>query len=231
MPGKTSGCWIFLFVVGGSPLGGLGWAFSCGHCNSKACEKCVHPWLSDKKGAFQSKSLSFPPTPPMGFVLIPPHGVLLSHLLGILYIMYCVCVWESVWVCMCMCVSTGPQGCTMAPPLKLFLCSKFAPALRRYSQWKFLPRSLVNVCSTGLITTQQGRALLPARSAISRLRGTIPFFKTRGFLFFFSFFRKHERRSLLRIRRLQRVFFFFFSGLEKFEMNDAWFGMLGVIQE
>lgn len=121
---------------------------------------------------------------------------------------------------MCMCVSTGPQGCTMVPPLKLFLCSKFAPALRRYSQWKFLPRSLVNVCSTGLITAQQGRALLPARSAISRLRGTIPFFKTRGFLFFFFFFfRKHERRSLLRIRRLQRGFFFF-CGLR--EVRDEW---------
>lgn len=122
-------------------------------CTSRKVPMTVK-WEAD----FHPKSLSFPPTPPLGFVLIPSPALLLNHLLSILK-----CMCQLV----CVCRTTGMHNA----PLSL-LCSKFTPSCP-YSQCQFLPCSFVNVCSAGLIKPQQGLALLPAHSAIWSLKGIL----------------------------------------------------------
>ncbi len=121
---------------------------------------CARPnvHMTGRWGAdFHPKSLSSPPTSPMGFVLIPLPVTLLSHLLSPVHTVLYVCA--------------GPRGCMRSAPLSL-LCSKFTPSCP-YSHFQFLPCSFVNVCSTGLITAEQGLALFPAHSAIRSLRGIL----------------------------------------------------------
>lgn len=99
-------------------------------CTSRKVPMTVK-WEAD----FHPKSLSFSPTPPLGFVLIPSPALLLSHLLSILK-----CMCQLV----CVCRAKGMHSA----PLSL-LHSKFTPSCP-YSQCQFLPCSFVDVCSAGL---------------------------------------------------------------------------------
>lgn len=69
------------------------------------------------------------------------------------------------------CVCAGPQGWMHSVPLSL-LCSKFTLCCP-YSHCQFLPCLYVNVCSSGLITAEQGLALSPVHFAIRTLRGIL----------------------------------------------------------
>lgn len=114
-----------------------------------------------------------------------------------------------------------------------FVCSKFSPAFS-----VVIPNENFSSCQCMQHgahhgTTRTGSSPctlrhLPSLRYVPFLQGSRASFLS----FFSSFFsRKHESSVTLANLPL-RVFFFFFCGfLEKFEMNDAWFAMLEVIQE
>lgn len=144
----------------------------------------------------------------MGFVLIPPRGVLLSHLLGILYIMCCVCVRKCVGVYVHVCVHRTTGMHHGAPPLSFFC----APNLLRLSV--VIPNENFSPVLSSMYAARGSSrhnkdglfSLHAPPSPVSEVRSLSS--RLEGFFFFLLFFfRKHERRSLLRIRRLQLGFF------------------------
>lgn len=136
--------------------------------------------------------------------------------------------------------TTGDAQC----PLKLFFffCSKFALASAFIPAENFSPAHspMYAVRGSSRRTTRLGSPPCTLCHLKSQ-RYILLFSKAQGFfflpifIFFFHFSSKAPETvalaALLWIRRWESSAGFSSRGLEKFEMNDAWFGMLEVIQE
>lgn len=129
--------------------------------------------------------------------------------------------------CCTVCVHAGPQGCMHSAPLSL-LCSKFTPSCP-YSHCQFLPCSFVYICSAGLITAEQGLALFPTHSAIRSLRGILLLLLLHSPRLFFKAW-ETVALALVPVNPRWESSAGFFSVSEKFELNDACFSALEIIQ-
>lgn len=126
------------------------------------------------------------------------------------------------------CVCAGPQGWMHSVPLSL-LCSKFTLCCP-YSHCQFLPCLYVSICSSGLITAEQGLALSPVHFAIRTLRGILLLL----LLYSLRLFSKAWETVALTLVPANPCWDSsagYFLGSEKFELNDAWFSALEIIQE